>query len=202
MRYSLPKSPSPAIRGGELDPAHGNDAGVIELSRALERDEFCAIMASLVTGVAVVTALDEEGRPCGLTSTAVCSVSADPPLLLVCVDKGSRTLPALLGAKAFVVNLLKEGRAELGRGFASKEEEKFRDVHWCPAGNAAPLLCEDTLAHAECVTEREIDAGDHVILLGSVVGGRAPEPAEQPLAYFRRAYGGFAHDGETATDTL
>jgi flavin reductase (DIM6/NTAB) family NADH-FMN oxidoreductase RutF len=167
--------------------------GTAELSRA----EFCAIMAAFPTGVAVVTTVDEQGRPRGLTTNAVCSVSADPPVLLVCVDKEARTLPALRGAKAFVVNFLKEGRAELGRVFASKHDEKFADVHWCWSANGAPRLCEDALAYAECVTERELDIGDHVIVIGNVVGGRAPEPGERPLTYFRRTYGGFVDGPET-----
>ena len=174
--------------------------GVIDTpvgTEPLEKADFCAIMAAFPTGVTVVTTVDAEGRPRGLTSNAVCSVSADPPLLLVCVDTEARTLPALRHAKAFVVNFLKEGRGELCRRFASKEEEKFVDVHWCRAANGAPRLCEDALAYAECVTEQELDIGDHVILIGSVVGGRPPEPGERPLTYFRRSYGGFVDRSES-----
>ena len=63
-------------------------------------------MSAFPTGVAVVTTLDAEGGPRGLTTNALCAVSAEPPLLLVCVDRESRTLPALLHSGRFVVNFL------------------------------------------------------------------------------------------------
>src|SRR5215470_1017226 len=96
----------------------------------VDRQTFLEIMASFPSGVAVVTTLDASGAPRGLTSTAVSSVSAEPPLLLVCVDLESRTLPALRAGGRFVVNFLREGRSELARVFASKAEDKFERVEW------------------------------------------------------------------------
>jgi flavin reductase (DIM6/NTAB) family NADH-FMN oxidoreductase RutF len=78
-------------------------------------------MGAFPTGVTIVTTLDERGQPKGLTSNAVCSVSPDPPLLLVCVDQCSNTLPALQHTRRFVVNYLVAGRGELSNLFASKE---------------------------------------------------------------------------------
>jgi flavin reductase (DIM6/NTAB) family NADH-FMN oxidoreductase RutF len=158
----------------------------------VSREEFLAIMATFPTGVAVVTTLDRDGRPRGLASSAFSSVSADPPLLLVCIDRSSRTLPALLDRGAFCVNFLRRDRAAVCSTFASKVEEKFANVAWRPAGNGMPVLHEDTLAHAECRTENVVEAGDHVILIGRVVGGRAPAEGDQPLAYYRRTFGAFA----------
>ena len=135
------------------------------------------------------TALDDNGEPRGLTSNAISSVSAEPPLVLVCVDKRSNTLPALRHSRRFVVNFLSNGRGDLSNLFASKAADKFADVAWRPAGNGMPWLHVDSLAHAECTTEQEIDAGDHVILIGRVTGGQPPSPGTQPLMYFRRTYG-------------
>jgi flavin reductase (DIM6/NTAB) family NADH-FMN oxidoreductase RutF len=167
-----------------------NGAGNAEAT--LSREEFISIMAAFPTGVTVVTTLDGTGQPKGLASSAFTSVSADPPLLLVCVDKSSRTLPALLDSRAFCVNFLKSGRHGVCGTFASKIEDKFADIPWRPAGNGMPALHEDAVAHAECVTEDVVEAGDHVILIGRVVGGRAPAEDETPLAYYRRAFGSFA----------
>ena len=154
----------------------------------VRRDEFFAIMSAFPTGVAVVTTLDAEGEPRGLTTNALCSVSAEPPLLLVCVDRESRTLPALLHSKRFVVNFLAERRDELARLFASKAEDKFAAVAWEPGLGGMPCLREDSLAYAECETEQELEAGDHVVLTGLVVGGMSPDPESVPILYFRREY--------------
>ena len=89
-------------------------------------------MGAFPTGVGIVTTMDEHNQPQGLTSNALCSVSADPPLLLVCVDKNSNTLPALRHSKKFVVNYLSAGRGDLANLFASKEPDKFQNVSWRP----------------------------------------------------------------------
>jgi flavin reductase (DIM6/NTAB) family NADH-FMN oxidoreductase RutF len=155
----------------------------------VDKATFFAIMGAFPTGVTIVTALDADGSPRGLTSNAVCSVSAEPPLLLVCVDKRSQTLPALQSTRRFVVNYLQAGRDALANLFASKEPDKFADVAWRPAANGMPLLHEDSLAWAECSVIQEIDAGDHIVFLGQVEDGQPPVPASQPLMYFRRTYG-------------
>ena len=119
-------------------------------------------MSAFPTGVAIVTTLDEHGEPKGLTTNAVCSVSAEPPLLLVCVDVASRTLAALRHARRFVVNFMSDGRADLCALFASKADDKFADVQWEPGLGGVPLLAEDALAYAECLTR------------GGARGGRPP----------------------------
>jgi flavin reductase (NADH) len=155
----------------------------------VDRDLFVEIMASYPAGVAVVTTLEANGTPRGLTTTAVSSVSAEPPLLLVCVDLTSRTLPALRAGGRFVVNFLREGRSELARTFASKSEEKFAGVRWGPSPSGMPVLLDDALAWAECVTVQELEPGDHVILLGQVEEGAGAADEDAPLMYYRRSWG-------------
>src|SRR6266545_3141347 len=136
----------------------------------MDRATFFAIMGAFPTGVGVVTALDADGQPRGLTTNALCSVSAEPPLLLVCVDKNSNTLPAL------------------------RHSQKFAGISWRPAHNGMPWLHTDSIAFAECSVEQEIEAGDHYIFVGKVEGGQPPAPGTKPLMYFRRSYG--TRDGE------
>ena len=155
----------------------------------VDRDLFVEIMASYPAGVAIVTTLDADGTPRGLTTTAVSSVSAEPPLLLVCVDLTSRTLPALRDGGRFVVNFLREGRSELARLFASKADDKFEHVSWHPTASGMPVLEADALAWAECVTVHEIEPGDHVILLGRVEEGAGAADDDAPLMYYRRSWG-------------
>ena len=166
----------------------------------VDRDTFVEIMASYPAGVAVVTTLDTDGTPRGLTTTAVSSVSAEPPLLLVCVDLTSRTLPALRAGGRFVVNFLREGRSELARLFASKAEDKFAGVEWRPSATGMPVLEADALAWAECVTVHEIEPGDHVVLLGQVEVGderrRRGRPADVLPPLVGRLEAGPARDAE------
>ncbi len=158
----------------------------------VSRETFFEIMASFPSGVAIVTTLDDECRPRGLTTTAVASVSAHPPLLLVCVDLASRTLPALRARRRFVVNFMREGRSELCLRFASKAAEKFEGVAWSPTDSGLPLLRGDALAWAECETVEELETGDHVILLATVAAGGGPADEGTPLLYYRRSWGVWA----------
>ena len=155
----------------------------------ISRQAFFEIMASFPSGVAIVTTVGSDGTPRGLTTTAVSSVSAHPPTVLVCVDLGSRTLAALRGRRSFVINFMGQGRSQLGLLFASKADDKFERVPWKPTPSGIPLLHEDVLAWAECSTVHDIEVGDHVILVARVdAGGVVPE-LEPPLMYYRRSWG-------------
>ncbi len=156
---------------------------------AMHRQSFFEIMASFPSGVAIVTTLDPEGVPRGLTTTAVSSVSAHPPTVLVCVDLGSRTLDALRARRRFVVNFMGQGRSQLCLLFASKADDKFDRVSWRPTETGLPLLEEDVLAWAECCTMHDLEVGDHVILVARVESGGVVPELESPLMYYRRSWG-------------
>ena len=156
---------------------------------AIQRQSFFEIMASFPSGVAIVTTLDAEGTPRGLTTTAVSSVSAHPPTVLVCVDLGSRTLEALRARRRFVVNFMGQGRSQLCLLFASKADDKFDRVSWRPTATGLPLLEEDVLAWAECCTMHDLEVGDHVILVARVEAGGVVPELESPLMYYRRSWG-------------
>ena len=157
----------------------------------VERALFAEVMTAFPTGVTVVTTIEARGEPVGLTSNAVSSVSADPPMLLVCVAKTSRTLPALLENGGYLVNFMAAGSEGICAAFASKapSSEKFAGVRWRSTPSGRPYLYADTVAYADCELEDEIVAGSHVILVGRVIDAGVSLPARAPLAYFRRAYG-------------
>jgi len=155
----------------------------------IDRQSFFDVMASFPSGVAIVTTLAEDGAPRGLTTTAVCSVSAEPPTILVCVDLASRTLAALRASRRFAVNFIGEGRSELCLLFASKEEDKFANVTWRPTDSGMPLLADDVLAWADCAREQELEVGDHVLLVARVEAGGVQPELEPPLMYYRRSWG-------------
>ena len=156
---------------------------------AIQRQTFFEVMASFPSGVAIVTTTTDDGVPRGLTTTAVCSVSADPPTVLVSVDLESRTLTALRERGAFAVNFIGAGRSDLCLLFASKEPEKFARVPWTPSLSGLPLLHEDALAWAECTTLREVVVGDHVLLIALVEEGGVRPELEPPILYYRRSWG-------------
>jgi flavin reductase (NADH) len=153
------------------------------------RESFFDVMASFPSGVAVVTTVGPDGEPRGLTTTAVSSVSARPPTVLVCVDLGSRTLAALRASRRFVVNFVGQGRSELCLLFASKADDKFDRVAWRPTASGLPLLHEDVLAWAECCTLHDLEVGDHVVVVARVEDGGVVPEREPPLMYYRRSWG-------------
>ena len=155
---------------------------------SVDRSDFVAIMSAFPTGVAIVTTLEPDGTPRGLTTNAVTSVSAAPPILLVCVARDSRTLPALLHTKRFVVNFMRDDCADVCTLFASKADDKFAQVAWTPGLGGVPVLHEGAIAHAECTTLEELEIGDHVVVTGLVEDGSPPDPAHVPIVYFRKSY--------------
>jgi flavin reductase (DIM6/NTAB) family NADH-FMN oxidoreductase RutF len=160
---------------------------------------FAQVMSAFAAGVAVVTAVDGGGTPRGLTTTAVTSVSREPPLLLVCVDAGSRTLPAIRHSGGFAVNFIASAHTELALHFASKAEDKFDSISWETGARGSPLLHEHAHAWADCTIEQEIEAGDHVVFIAAVThGGVSDELDASPLTYYRRSFGGFVAHAEAS----
>ena len=152
------------------------------------RDLFRAISGSFPTGVLIVATLDEKGEPKGLTTQAYMGVSTEPPLMMVSIDKTSRTLPALQHHKGFVINFLKDGAEEFANLFASKSDEKFKNLEWQPAADAggAPILKTISVAYATCRVIEIHDAGDHILFVALVEGGEVL--GGTPLMYYRRTY--------------
>ena len=154
----------------------------------VDPSRYRAVIGHFATGVCVVTAQGPEG-PVGMTANAVCSVSLQPLLLLVCFDRGARTLPVVQGSGRFGVNVLAQGQEPLAALFASKtpETEKFAGVpHHDHAG--VPVL-EGALAWLGCDLTELVEAGDHVIGIGAVHLAEAGEG--DPLVWYRGGYGSF-----------
>jgi flavin reductase (DIM6/NTAB) family NADH-FMN oxidoreductase RutF len=150
---------------------------------------FRRIMRSLAGGVTVVTARDRQRRPWGLTATAVCLVSWEPPMLLVCIDRAAECHGPFAEAGSFAINVLREDQEDLSRHFANKDVDKFAAVAWKDGGTGAPIL-DGALAYVECRTASCLPAGDHTIFLGTAVGGGVMDGADAwaPLLRFRGEY--------------
>lgn len=156
---------------------------------AIDADLYREIMSALPAGVVIVTAFAEDGLPRGLTVTAFSPVSIEPRLALVCIAKSANTLPAVTHTGGFTANLLAAGRDRLAKRMATKASDKFEGLAWTRSetGAGGPILLDDVAAYAVCSLHQTIDAGDHWILLGSVVDG-AHNHGVRPMLYHRRAY--------------
>ncbi|KAA0109025.1 flavin reductase family protein [Mycolicibacterium sp. P9-22] len=152
----------------------------------LDSKIFRSIMSTFPTGVTVITTTAADGSPKGFTSNAVTSVSLEPPMLLVCVALTSETLPVLRDAKRFVVNFLKDGAHDISNRFAHKGNDKFDGLQH-QDHDGLPVLTEHCVAHAVCSTEFEVEAGDHIVLIGRVQHGDA-DAAVAPLLYHQGKY--------------
>ena len=143
-------------------------------------------LGCFATGVTVVTALDRDGRPAGLTVNSFTSVSLEPPLLLVCVHKQAATAEALTEAPCFAINVLQTGQQPASIRFSTRAEDRFGSTPWACGEAGAPIL-EESLCVFECERYAVYDGGDHDILVGKVVKASF-DAALDPLLYFRGRY--------------
>jgi flavin reductase (DIM6/NTAB) family NADH-FMN oxidoreductase RutF len=143
-------------------------------------------LGCFATGVTVVTCIDEQGQPVGLTANSFTSLSLDPPLLLVCVAKASVTATSLTGARHFAVNVLQTCQRPASITFSTRVEDRFGQTEWTLGDHGAPVLM-DSLSVFECRRNAVHDGGDHLILVGEVIKASF-EPGLDPLLYFRGSY--------------
>ena len=147
--------------------------------------QFRRIAGQWVTGVAVVTAVDASGEPCGMTMSAVTSLSLEPPQFLICVDQNARTLGALTASGSFCINYLAEDQQSLAIAFARPGGERFQSLKYHAGETGLPVL-DGVIAHVECKLNAAHPGGDHVIVVGDAVAGAVN--GGRPLGYFSGAY--------------
>jgi flavin reductase (DIM6/NTAB) family NADH-FMN oxidoreductase RutF len=166
--------------------------------RSVSSDEFRDIIGRFASGVTVITA-QHEGRRYGTTASAVSSLSLEPPMLLVCLNRSSSTQQAIAAAGRFAVNILAEGQADEAMRFAGKGD-RFAGVKVVEGTTGEPLL-EDALANLECRVVGEVTGGTHSVFLAEVEHATGRQGA--PLAYFRGKFGRLelAHDDNAAVES-
>jgi flavin reductase (DIM6/NTAB) family NADH-FMN oxidoreductase RutF/predicted ester cyclase len=130
-------------------------------------EELKEFNRKFVSGVTVVTAKDSEGRPRGLAVSAYMSLSLDPPLLVVCVQRSSSTYPALFEARHLGINILSHTQRDVVDRFASKSDDKFAGIDW-HAGPAGSPLIEGASASVEAEIKERFRAKTHVVIIARV----------------------------------
>ncbi len=123
---------------------------------------------AFLTGVTVVTTREKGGIPRGFTANSFTSVSLDPPILLICVDKAAESFEVFTGSPGFAISILSEEQIETSGLFASKRPDKFDITGWTESATGYPLV-DGCCAWFECRRKQVIDAGDHVVILGEVL---------------------------------
>jgi flavin reductase (DIM6/NTAB) family NADH-FMN oxidoreductase RutF len=156
-------------------------------AEAVSAADFSRAMSALAGGVAIVTCR-MGGRPWGTTVTAVASVSADPPTILVSLGAEGRSARTITVSGRFGVSLLGQEHADLARYASSPGSTRFFDafVERDPAGSRSPVVV-GALAHLDCELAEELQVADHIVFFGRVRHVQA-SPGGAPLLYFRRAY--------------
>jgi flavin reductase (DIM6/NTAB) family NADH-FMN oxidoreductase RutF len=147
--------------------------------------QFRQLLGRFATGVTILTLATPEGRPLGMTANSLASVSLQPPLLSVCVDREAEMHDVILEAPEFVVNVLASPQEALARRFSDKHEDRFDGVGYHLSSEGLILL-DSVLAHIVCERHATYPAGDHTIVLGRVVGGATSD--ERPLLFYRGGY--------------
>ncbi|MGP3534546.1 flavin reductase [Microbacterium sp. RD1] len=155
---------------------------------AVDGREFRNVVGHLASGVTVITTGSSQRRH-GMTASSVTSLSADPPLMLVCINNSAPTATAVAETGHYAVNILAERGGDLAYRFAAPSTDKFAGVAVREGVLGAPLL-EDALARIECEVVESVVGGTHTIYIGRVVKAEAGQG--QPLTYFRGGFGKFA----------
>lgn len=152
---------------------------------AIGQDEFRAALGRFASGVTVVTTRDAAGKFHGITVSAFCSVSLEPPLILVCIEKITGSHHAIGESGVFIVNILDRSQYSLSEHFASTVPDKFSRVGHRPGVENIPVL-DDALVSLECRVTKTCDGGDHTIYIAEVENAEIKDGS--PLVYFHGNY--------------
>lgn len=151
----------------------------------ISKNEFRAALGRFASGVTVVTLKDADGRLHGITVSAFCSVSLEPPMILVCIDKRTGSHDAFKESGYFVVNILHENQQYLSDQFASHLTDKYEGIDYFENNRDIPVL-KNALANLECRLVHFYDGGDHTIYVGEILKAHIYDG--EPLIYFHGNY--------------
>lgn len=154
----------------------------------ISADDFRKASGLWATGVSIVTTVDKAGKPYGLTMNSVTSLSLEPPLYVVNLDKGSDTLTVLENGGGFCINVLASDQQDLSNRFAKKGDNKFEGVEYTSGYAEVPCIV-GALMSIQCSVEAMHEGGDHSIVVGRVQDITHQDPEKvKPLLYYRGRY--------------
>lgn len=151
----------------------------------IDSDSFRAVLGRFASGVTVVTARAADGHDQGMTVTSFCSLSLEPPLILVCIAHDALMHDNLIAVDHFAVSILSATQEPLSRRFSDPDPDRFEGIGFTRGRTGAPLL-DDALAHLECRRVASHPGGDHTIVVGEVLDATIRQ--DRPLLYYRSGY--------------
>ncbi|HZS29306.1 MAG TPA: flavin reductase family protein [Candidatus Angelobacter sp.] len=161
---------------------------------------FRDVIRHLASGVTIITSsLNDE--PVGMTATAVCSVSATPPMLLVSLTTASRTAQGVAETGAFAVHLLPHSGRKHAEQFASRSLH-FHDVKYSPTSDRRIPVLTEVLGWFLCQVEQSLPVADHMIFVGRVLQCELKDKSPDPLLYFDRSYRKLAPGAEPGAENF
>lgn len=151
--------------------------------------QFRRVMGSFATGVTVITMPTRDGA-WGMTANSFTSLSLDPTLILVCIDKSTRTHQFMLDTDVWAVNILSADQEQVSRTFAMKDFNEERTMVGTPyhTGQTGAPIIDGCLSYIECRTYAKYEGGDHTIFLGEVQDAVVAEGDPEPLSFFKGRY--------------
>lgn len=155
------------------------------ITEVIEQARFRQVLGHFATGVTVVTAFD-GATPVGFACQSFAALSLDPPLVLFCPGKHSRTWPLIERAGCFCVNVLTYAQRGISAVFGTAGVDKFAAVPWSPAPSGAPVL-DGVLTWIDCAVRTVHEAGDHYVVIGRVTA-LGEQRDERPLLFYRGGY--------------
>lgn len=154
--------------------------------QTIDPRDFRRALSQFPTGVTVVTTVTPDGDPIGVTASSFNSVSMDPALVLWSVDKGAFSAELFRTAEHFAVNVLSTDQMAISNRFASRGEDKFKDTDWSAGVGGSPVFPEVS-ARFECRTWNVYEGGDHLIIVGEVLGYHY-DADRAPLVFAKGGY--------------
>ena len=155
----------------------------------VDKPTFRRVIGSFATGVTVITT-GRDGDYHGMTANAIASLSLEPLLVLVCIEKSAQTYAVLDRCGYFNVNILAEGQGKIAKRFADKGLKKVHDLRGTAfrLGESGVPLLDGCLAYLECKITDRYDGGDHTIFVGAVDAAEVSEQSLRPLIFYQSEY--------------
>ncbi|MFT5657650.1 MAG: 3-hydroxy-9,10-secoandrosta-1,3,5(10)-triene-9,17-dione monooxygenase reductase component [Gammaproteobacteria bacterium] len=150
----------------------------------IDQTLYKSVLGNFVTGVVVVTTIDEDNGIAGLTANAFSAVSLEPPLIMVCTQKKSSSYQRILTQETFAVHILADHQVETAWAFARQQGSSMADVKWHINEKGIPVL-DEYMSLIECRLWKAYDGGDHNILVGEVLSMDTKEDNDTPLIFHR-----------------
>ena len=151
----------------------------------IDADTFRSVLGRFASGVTIVTTRDAHGVDHGMTVSAFCSLSLDPPMVVFCVDHAASMHDMLLAHPSCGVSILSSNQEAYSRRFADQDNERFDGIAYS-RGESGAVLLDDALAHLECRLVAHHEGGDHTVFIAHV--DRAEPRHGRPLLYYRGGY--------------